>query len=128
MAKRKLVEVEGLAGADADLRELGANILLVRSGRGELQGEVETFEEIALHELLGDRGEVDERILNDIANQVRADTVNPSPAQLQQSSQSALRSSGWSQCTSAKIVLSRLTTDARIRLPNVHHKLARFEN
>ena len=52
---------------------------IVRSGRGELQGEVETFEEIALHELLGDRGEVDERILNDIANQVRADTVTPPP-------------------------------------------------
>jgi hypothetical protein len=50
---------------------------IVRSGRGELQGEVETFEEIALHELLGDLGEVDERILNDIANQVRADTVTP---------------------------------------------------
>jgi len=77
MAKRELVEVEGLAGADADLRELGANVLLVRSGRGKLQGEVETFDETALHEILGDLGEVDERILNDIANQVRADTVTP---------------------------------------------------
>jgi hypothetical protein len=40
MAKRELIAVEGLA--DADLRELGENILLVRSGRSELQGEVET--------------------------------------------------------------------------------------
>jgi hypothetical protein len=47
------------------------------------------------------------RILNDIANQVRADTMTTSLPKLQQPSQSALRSSGWSQCTSAKIVLWR---------------------
>ena len=91
MAKRELVEVEGLAGADADLRELGANVLLVRSGRGKLQGEVETFDETALHELLGDLGEVDERILNDIAGGHCDPTFLP---KLQQPSQSALRSSG----------------------------------
>jgi hypothetical protein len=37
MAKREIVEVLGLTVADVDWRELGANILIVRSGRSELQ-------------------------------------------------------------------------------------------
>jgi len=55
------LEVEGLSRADAEGREFGADGFLFRSGRGELQGEVEILEEVGLHECLVDLREVDRR-------------------------------------------------------------------
>ena len=46
MAERQLIEVEGLASADADLRELRTDVLLILSRRRKLQREVEILEEI----------------------------------------------------------------------------------
>ena len=53
-AQPKIAEVEGLAGADADARELCADLLFVRLGGRELQREIEIFEEVLLDELLVD--------------------------------------------------------------------------
>src|SRR5580704_4173789 len=57
--QRESLEVEGLARPDADARELSAYLCLVLLSGRELQGEVEEFEEVRLHELLVDFRKID---------------------------------------------------------------------
>jgi hypothetical protein len=59
--QRKILGVEGLSGADADARELGADFLFLRSGRRELQGKIEIFEEVLLYQLRIGLGKVNTR-------------------------------------------------------------------
>src|SRR6266852_1172750 len=59
--QRKILEVEGLARADADAGKLLANDTFFRPRRCELQREVEILEEVFLREFLVDLWEVDGR-------------------------------------------------------------------
>src|SRR6266478_1932743 len=61
VGQRKVLEVKGLAGADADPGEFLANDALFRSTRRELESEVEVVEEILLHQLRIGLGKVDGR-------------------------------------------------------------------
>ena len=57
----EILEVEGLARADADAGELGADFLLLRPGGRELEGEVEVVKEVRLRDFLVALREIDLR-------------------------------------------------------------------
>src|SRR5215468_3988939 len=57
----QILELEGLAEADTDTSQLGADLALFRSGGRELEREVEVLEEVRLRQLLVDLGKRDGR-------------------------------------------------------------------
>ena len=59
--QRKRVKAEFLASTNTNAGEFGADFLFFRSGRRELQREIEILEEIRLHRVLRDRREINRR-------------------------------------------------------------------
>ncbi len=54
MLQRKILEIKSLAGAYAYTGQSGTKLLLLRSGRGDLQGKVQIFKKVGLDQFLVD--------------------------------------------------------------------------